>query len=101
MEGFQGGVHIESCNITIGGNCRYDMSDIFHIAAELDGISRNITALASLLEDKDGRRGDHGGPTNETLHEAFFAIGSHLERLSNELSEIDSANGKRQKRFSN
>lgn len=55
-----------------------------HLSAEITGISRLILALAIPLDDKGA-----GQLLEQPLQEALFAIESHLNRIADDLLEID------------
>ena len=58
-----------------------DEKTVFDLSAEITGISRLILALAIPLDDE--------GLLEQPLQEALFAIESHLDRIADDLLEID------------
>ena len=56
----------------------------FDLSAEITGISRLILALAIPLDDDSS-----GKLLEQPLQEALFAIESHLDRIADDLLEMD------------
>lgn len=61
-----------------------DEKTVFDLSAEITGISRLILALAIPLDDEGA-----GKLLEQPLQEALFAIESHLDRIADDLLEID------------
>ena len=57
---------------------------LYDISAEITGISRLILALALPLDDKNASR-----LLEQPLQDALFAIEAHLDRIAEDLEQLD------------
>lgn len=61
--------------------------DLFKIIAELDSISSSISALRMWLNDDVVM--PPGSPSSQVIGTAFFALESHIDRVVENIGEID------------
>ena len=63
--------------------------DIFDITTELQGISAQLTAIRYAFEENEG-----SSLTNQTMCRMLFAFADHIDRIVNDLDELDSIESK-------
>lgn len=58
------------------------------LAAEISGISRCISMIELLVRPVDSL---HDTPTEDTVHGAFYAVTQQLDRIADDLNDLEGA----------
>lgn len=67
------------------------MKDLYELSAELNGVSMIVSGLSNQLDDRESDI-----LTPQSMKDALFGVSNYLDRIAEDLIELESSESKRE-----